>query len=93
MSLFTDWFSKLEKWSEKEKKQIVKPSSLTIHSVTATIEHRDSGYYLAYKGKNENWSGKSSPIISVEKCFNGHNNAYLISTKGETDTIYFRLTI
>lgn len=87
-------FTKMERWTEDEKRNVLKNNSLTVRDVVANIERNDRlGFYLAYSSKNLNYSAKSSPIISLEKILNGYDNAYLISTKGEFTTVYYRLTI
>ena len=86
----TKSFSKMDRWAENEKRYVLKNYSLTVYSIVCTIEHNDRlGYYLAYSSKNLNYSTKSSPIISLEKLDDG----FLISTKGEFTTVYYRLTI
>jgi hypothetical protein len=96
LELITRQFAKLEKWSENEKRHIIKSSSLTVRNVTATIEHNDRlGYYLAYESPNLSYKAKSSPIITIEKQQDEFGMPmYVISTKTDTkDTIYYRLKI
>ncbi len=96
LKLDVSHFSKLEKWSEKEKRHVIKDSSLTVANVTARIEHNQQlGFYLYYESPNLSYTAKTTPIISVEKTFDkAYNNVYLISTRTDTkDTMYYKLTV
>lgn len=97
LKLDVSHFSKLEKWSENDKRNIVhKTNSLTVANVVARIEHSQQlGFYLYYESPNLRYTVKTCPIISVEKTIDkAYNNVYIISTRTDTkDTMYYKLTV
>ena len=91
ITMFTDRFVKLERWSESEKRHIIKNSSIVVQNVKANIERNDNGYFLRYKSPNLNAIDvRSSPIIAVEH--QKENTCYVISTMAYSDTVYYKLT-
>lgn len=94
MGLQHDSFVKLERWAESEKRHIIKNTSISVMKVKASIERRDSGYYLAYTSPNLTYSVKTTDLISVEKVVDSAGIYYILSTWTDSkDTVYYKLTV
>lgn len=94
IKLMTNSFVKLEVWAESEKRHVIKKTSKTVLKVKASIERRDSGFYLAYSSPNLTYSAKTNDLISVEKVVDNSGIYYILSTRSELkDTIYYKLTV